>query len=240
MNKIRGGYPVEQLIGVADLPAYNPTTKTQRILSTPGRPSGPLLEEKETTVESIQSHTAEDQHMRQLSKYNQPSLVKQRVPSTPDRPSGPLLEERNITNRIIMVNDKQGGHKQKRASVTNEEDDTPEDQRVVINDDFYNKTVFERLGPKRIQFTSPASTTRYSKPLFSEQQAWRGDCTPTQEEYTRKVSSSSQFGNQIPVKIHPTNQSRTTYSEIVKTHASRVVNKPSIKSTSDMSKTSPD
>ena len=46
-------------MGMADLPTYNPTTKTQRILSTPDRPSGPLFEEKNTKLEYEES-TDED------------------------------------------------------------------------------------------------------------------------------------------------------------------------------------
>ena len=118
----------------------------------------------------------------------------------------------------------------------NEEGEMPDARQVLINDEFYNKTVFERLGPKRIQLSSPASTNKHLKPPFSEQQAWRGDFTPTQEEYTHKVNSSSHVSNQLPGKVHPINQPRTSYSEIVKTQASRVVNKLSTKSTSDISK----
>ena len=35
LTKIRSGYPVEKVIGISDLPVYNPTDRTQRILSTP-------------------------------------------------------------------------------------------------------------------------------------------------------------------------------------------------------------
>ena len=53
INKVRGGYPIERVMGIADLPTYNPTTKTQCILSTPERPSDPLIEEKNTTTKSM-------------------------------------------------------------------------------------------------------------------------------------------------------------------------------------------
>ena len=120
--------------------------------------------------------------MKQLSKYNQINHIQQRIPSTLDRPSGPLLEERNITNRVVVAKNKQGGQRQKRSSILDEgEGETPDDSRLVINDEFYdnNTTVFERLGPKRIQLTSPASNNQHFRPPFSEQQAWRGDLTPS-------------------------------------------------------------
>ena len=42
--RTKGGYPVEKLVRIADLPVYNELNRVQRILSTPDRPSGPLLE----------------------------------------------------------------------------------------------------------------------------------------------------------------------------------------------------
>ena len=50
------------------------------------------------------------------------------------------------------------------------------------------------------------------------------------------VNSSKYFKTRLPSKVQPINQTRTSYSEIVKTPASRVINKPSTKSTSDISK----
>ena len=53
ISKVRGGYPVERVMGTADLPIYKQTNKTQRILSTPNRPPGPLLEEKNKTSRPV-------------------------------------------------------------------------------------------------------------------------------------------------------------------------------------------
>ena len=57
ISKVRGGYPVERVMGIADLPTYNPTNKTQRILSTPSRPPGPWLEEKNEEIKPIPNET---------------------------------------------------------------------------------------------------------------------------------------------------------------------------------------
>ena len=94
--KIKGGYPVEKIIGVADLPVYHSTTKTQQILSTPNRPSGPLLEEKGPAIVSHQVEPRQ-QPERLHAIENLPDQASQpiMVPSTPERPSGPSLEEKN-------------------------------------------------------------------------------------------------------------------------------------------------
>ena len=48
--RTKGGYPVERVVGIVDIPVYNELNKVQRILSTTDRPSGQLLEFNQSSV----------------------------------------------------------------------------------------------------------------------------------------------------------------------------------------------
>ena len=89
--RAKGGYPVEKLVGIADLPAYNPTSKTQRILSTPERPSGPLLEERDSSTTNLCETTSTQPPI--TSVRDSTAQINRIVLSTPERPFGPLLRK---------------------------------------------------------------------------------------------------------------------------------------------------
>ena len=83
-----------KLVGIADLPAYNPTSKTQRILSTPERPPGPLLEEKDSSINTTKLGETNEMRPSVTSARESTAQIDRIVLSTPEQPSGSLLEEK--------------------------------------------------------------------------------------------------------------------------------------------------
>ena len=102
--RTRGGYPVAKGVGIADIPVYNELNRVQRILSTPDRPSGPLLEEKDA-AEKISANKLYKSNRITVPTIRPFESSTRVVLSTPDRPSGPLLEEKNqsISNRAASI-----------------------------------------------------------------------------------------------------------------------------------------
>ena len=128
----------------------------QRILSTPDRHSGPLLEEKGSKTNTTKFAEQTQMHLRtnqpQVSSIQAVSVV----PSTPHRPSGPLLEERNqkasnreaiITPRNIQVRDSNADQVPQQSVLLSE----GSNRRIIITDEFNQSSVFERLGTRSTQ-----------------------------------------------------------------------------------------
>ena len=219
-------------MGMADLPTYNPTTKTQRILSTPDRPSGPLLEKKDIGAESTQETNARPHNQQTVQSLNQSQTKygQQYIPSTPDRPSGPLLEEKNTTTNWMVSKSTQGNQRLKRLSISDEgERETSSDRRFVISDETPSKKapVFDRLGPKRVQYNSIAleGDHRVGSQL-SNQQAWRRDVKAS----SNKNVSTQLLSNVQPIIIPP----RVPYYDVVKGNRPMVSSKSTLKSTNDL------
>ena len=155
--KTKGGYPVEKLVGIADLPVYYSLDRTQCILSTPNRPSGPLLEEKDK--ESDATRFSEPNEIHLLTNHPQESQLQlERIfLSTPERSSDPSLEERsqNVSNqatshtqsaRTIQLRDGNADQVIRRSVLLSQ----GSNRRFEIIGDSKNKaSVFERLGTRR-------------------------------------------------------------------------------------------
>ena len=126
----------------------------QRILSTPDRPSGPLLEEKDKKTYAAKYSKPNVRHLPtdhpQVSSLQSGRIVL----STPDRPSGPLLEEKNqkVSNRIASnmqpVKNMQAQNNTDPVSQQSVLFNNKSTRRIMITDEFHQASVFERLGSR--------------------------------------------------------------------------------------------
>ena len=102
-KKVKGGYPVERIMGTADLPTYRETLGTQSILSI--EPPGPLLGEKNRS--SNKSTSLKSNNVSEMDRTNKSSLRpnKTSIPSNLNGRSGMLLGERDssIKSASLML-----------------------------------------------------------------------------------------------------------------------------------------
>ena len=258
INKVRGGYPVERVMGIAVLPTYNPTTKTQHSLSTPSRPSGQLLEERDKEANAVTIETRiHNQTVRKLPDHEPQIKAQQSIPSTPDRPPGPLLEGKNRENKLMVTKYQPSNQRQKRSSTSEEGASViTSGRRFVISDVFYNRTpVSERLCLKRIKPTTPALEDHYFGPQLDNQKDSLSVLTQhmskvreLREEDRQRQTNQPQFTNigqktssikTVKTLVIPNVQTITTppkvpYSAVVKSTPSMEPTNSTLKSTSDV------
>ena len=163
--RTKGGYLVEKVVGIADIPVYNELNKAQHILSTPDRPSGPLLEEKDKKTSTTKFAEPTQMHLRtnrpQVSSIQAVSVVL----STPERSSEPSLEERNQNVSHLAAS-----NIPRNIQVRNSNDDQVPRQpvllsegsnrRIIITDEFNQSSVFERLSTRRIELELSLRSSR--------------------------------------------------------------------------------
>ena len=241
---MRSCYPVEKVIGIADLLVYHPTNKTQRILSTPNRPSGPLLEEKGKGISAQQAELFQSTKVLQSTNNVQESTTqrKKTVLSTPELPSGTSLEERNqsISSRVSgQLNIQPSGNILLREDKFNQSPrpstlfSEGTDRRFVITDNFHhdNAPVFERLGTRPAQ-PAPGLNARETKQAKTKQSK---PPNHSRINYTLKlVRPSVKFSaRSTPAQL------KVSYSEIAKDPASimrapTAITNSTLKSTTNM------
>ena len=142
--RAKGGYPVEKLVGIADLTAYNPTSKTQRILSTPERPHGSLLVERDSSLNAAKVCETTEMQPPVTSARDLTAQIDRIVLSTPERPSGSLLEERG-KSASMRVGDQSNTRPERNIQPSNDNSAVQRsalsselrDRRLIITGDFY-------------------------------------------------------------------------------------------------------
>ena len=205
----------------------------QRILSTPDRPSGPLLDEKDKKTNAAKCSKPNEMHVPtnhpQVSSLQSGRIVL----STPDRPSGPLLEERNLksTNRASS-NVPPMKNIQARDNIVNQVfrqfllNSDESNRRIVITDEFHQASVFERLGTQ-------------STPSALELQL-RGDrvilAKPKPPNYSR-INSTIKLCQPTAYSTSQQSKSITSCASAVKSNLNfnlNIMPQSTIKSTSDL------